>query len=104
MDPPASLIEGSPGNASPPRVARSQSAEETDQRPAPCARLHSDVPPLRIEPEFEVVFKKSGESQQRQPRAGRDRILRIDRDTLAHLQSKRWPAAGRVLPAGEVRV
>ena len=68
------------------------------------SRLHRDVPPLRIEPEIEVVVEKSGEPQQRQPRAGRDRVLRVDRDPLAHIQPERRPVVGRVLPTGDVRV
>ena len=51
-----------------------------------------------------VVLEEGGEPQQRQPRAGRDRVLRIDSDPLAQVQPERRPPAIRILPAGDVRV
>ena len=57
-----------------------------------------DVPPLRIEPAIEVVVEEGGEPQQRQPRAGRIGVGRVDGDALAHLQPER-----RLSPATSCR-
>ena len=43
-------------------------------------RLHSDLPPLRIEPEVKVIVEEGRKPQQRQPRAGRIGVRSVDGD------------------------
>jgi hypothetical protein len=50
------------------------------------------------------ILKQSRKPQQRQARAGKYGVPCVDSDSLEHVQQERWPAAGHVLPARDVRV